>query len=147
MWFAHLRFRIVDDEEGEVVFRAVGMDVHRDFCEVAIVAAGQTRSVGRIETTPAALEAFAASLAPTDRVALEVTGNAAEIARIIAPHVAQVVVVSPHDSGLSRARARPTGSTRARWRSCWRLASWTRSGCPMSGHGRCGGGCRGATSG
>jgi transposase len=110
MSFAHLRFRIVDDEEGEVVFRAVGMDVHRDFCEVAIVAVGQTRSVGRIETTPAALEAFAASLARTDRVALEVTGNAAEIARIIAPHVAQVVVVSPHDTGFSRARAKPTGS-------------------------------------
>jgi transposase len=98
--------RIVDDEEGEVVFRAIGMDVHRDFCEVAIVAAGQTRSVGRIATTPAALELFAASLAPTDRVALEVTGNAAEIARLLAPHVAQVVVVSPHDTGISRARAK-----------------------------------------
>jgi transposase len=89
-----------------VVFRAVGMDVHRDFCEVAMVTAGQTRSVGRIETTPPALEVFAASLAPTDRVALEVTGNAVEIARIITPHVAQVVVVSPHDTGISRARAK-----------------------------------------
>jgi transposase len=98
--------RVVDDEEGEVVFRAVGIDVHRDFCEVVIVAAGQTRSAGRIEATPAALEVFAASLAPTDRVALEVTGNAAEIARVLAPHVAQVVVVSPHDTGISRARAK-----------------------------------------
>ena len=89
-----------------MVFRAIGMDVHRDFCEIAIVAAGQTRSIGRIETTPAALELFAASLAPTDRVALEVTGNAAEIARIIAPHVGAVVVVSPHDTGISRARAK-----------------------------------------
>ena len=88
------------------MFRAIGMDVHRDFCEVAIVAAGAVRSAGRIETTPAALELFASSLAPTDRVALEVTGNAAEIARIISPHVAQVVVVSPHDTGISRARAK-----------------------------------------
>jgi transposase len=88
------------------MFRAIGMDVHRDFCEVAIVAAGQTRSVGRIATTPAALEVFAASLAPTDRVALEVTGNAGEIARLLAPHVAQVVVVGPHDTGISRARAK-----------------------------------------
>ena len=88
------------------MLRAIGMDVHRDFCEVAIVAAGRVRSIGRIETTPAALELFADSLAPTDRVALEVTGNAAEIARIIAPHVAQVVVVSPHDTGISRARAK-----------------------------------------
>ena len=54
---------------------------------------------GRVPTTPAALELFAQSLAPDDRVALEVTGNAAEIARIIEPHVAGVVVVSPHDTG------------------------------------------------
>jgi transposase len=39
-------------------------------------------------------------------VALEVTGNAAEIARILQPHVSQVVVVSPHDTGISRARAK-----------------------------------------
>ena len=103
--FAHLSSRIVDDEE-VAVFRAIGMDVHRDFCEVAIVAAGEVRSAGRIETSPAALELFASSLAPTDRVALEVTGNAGEISRIIAPHVAQVVVVSPHDTGISRARAK-----------------------------------------
>ena len=88
------------------MFRAIGMDVHRDFCEVAIVAAGEVRSAGQIETTPAALEWFAASLGPSDRVALEVTGNAAEIARIIAPHVGQVVVVSPHDTGISRARGK-----------------------------------------
>ena len=63
--------------------RAIGMDVHRDFCEVAIAEAGTVRSAGRIETRPAALELFAASLAPTDVVALEVTGNAGEIARIL----------------------------------------------------------------
>jgi transposase len=103
--FAHLSSRVVDDEE-VAVFRAIGMDVHRDFCEVAIVAAGRTRSVGRIATTPEALELFASSLAPTDRVALEVTGNAGEIARILRPHVGAVVVVSPHDTGISRARAK-----------------------------------------
>jgi transposase len=103
--FARLRFRVVD-EKGEVVFRAIGMDVHRDFCEVAIAQAGTVRSAGRIETTPAALELFAASLAPSDVVALEVTGNAGEIARILEPHVARVVVVSPHDTGISRARAK-----------------------------------------
>jgi transposase len=61
---------------------------------------------GRVLTTSAALELFARSLAPTDRVALEVTGNAAEIARIIRPHVADVVVVSPHDTAIGRARAK-----------------------------------------
>ena len=37
---------------------------------------------------------------------MEVTGNAAEIARILTPHVTRVVVVSPHDTGISRARAK-----------------------------------------
>ena len=82
------------------------MDVHRDFCEVAIVQAGEVRSAGRIETSPEVLELFAASLAPDDRVVLEVTSNAAEIARILEPHVAQVVVVNPHDTTISHARAK-----------------------------------------
>ena len=37
---------------------------------------------------------------------LEVTGNAWEIARIIEPHVAQVLVVSPSDTGIRQARAK-----------------------------------------
>ena len=88
------------------MFRAIGIDVHRDFCVVAIAQAGRVRVAGRIETTPQALELFAASLAPSDRVALEITGNAGEIARILAPHVASVQVVSPNDTGISRARAK-----------------------------------------
>ena len=39
-------------------------------------------------------------------MALEVTGNAWEIARILEPHVAQVVVVSPSDTGIRQARAK-----------------------------------------
>jgi hypothetical protein len=39
-------------------------------------------------------------------VALEVTGNAWEIARLIEPHVAQVLVVSPSDTGIRQARAK-----------------------------------------
>ena len=86
--------------------RDIGLDVHRDFCEVAIQEAGEVRSAGRIETTPEKLELFARSLGSDDRVALEVTGNAWEVARIIAPHVAQVVVVSPTDTGIRQARAK-----------------------------------------
>jgi transposase len=82
------------------------LDVHRDFCEVAIVESGALRSAGRIATTPEQLELFAGSLAPTDRVALEVTGSAWEIARILEPHVARVVVVSPADTGIRQARAK-----------------------------------------
>ena len=41
------------------VGRAIGLDVHRDFCEVAICEAGVVRSAGRIKTSPEALELFA----------------------------------------------------------------------------------------
>ena len=99
------------------------MDVHLEFCEVAIVEDGEVRSAGRIETTPEQIELFAGSLGADDRVALEVTGNAWEITRIIEPHVAEVMVVTPSDTGIRRRGRRPTGSTRARWRSCWPRAA------------------------
>jgi len=86
--------------------RAIGLDVHLQFCEVAIVEAGAIRSAGRIETTPEKLLLFAQSLAPADRVALEVTGSAWEIAKILRPHVEKVVVVSPADTGIRQARAK-----------------------------------------
>jgi transposase len=88
------------------VGRAIGLDVHRDFCEVAIVEDGAVRSAGRVATTPERLELFAQSLGRDDRVALEVTGSAWEIARIVEPHVARVVVVSPADTGIRQARAK-----------------------------------------
>jgi transposase len=88
------------------VGRAIGLDVHRDFCEVAICEAGVVRSAGRIETSPEELELFAQSLGADDRVALEVTGGAWEIATILEPHVCRVVVVSPDDTGIRRARAK-----------------------------------------
>jgi transposase len=90
----------------EGVMRSVGLDVHLDFCEVAIVEDGVARSGGRVETLPERLEVFAASLGPDDRVALEVTGNAWEIARILERHVAQVLVVSPSDTTIRQARAK-----------------------------------------
>ena len=86
--------------------RAVALDVHRDFCEVAIVEEGRLRSAGRIETRPETLELFAQSLDARDWVALEVTGNAWAIARILERHVARVIVVSPNDTGIRQARAK-----------------------------------------
>jgi transposase len=96
----------LSSELEEAVVRSVALDVHLDFCEVAVVEEGELRSCGRIATTPEALELFAGSLGRDDRVALEVTGNAWEIARIIEPHVAQVLVVSPSDTGIRQARAK-----------------------------------------
>jgi transposase len=86
--------------------RAVALDVHIDFCEVAIAEQGKVRSAGRISTKPEELELFAGSLGNEDRVALEVTGNAWAIKRIIEPHVAEVIVVSPTDTGIRGARAK-----------------------------------------
>ena len=91
---------------GRSVGRAIGLDVHRDFCEVAICEAGRVRSAGRVPTTPERLELFARSLGADDRVALEVTGAVWEIARILEPHVRRVVVVSPDDTGIRQARAK-----------------------------------------
>jgi hypothetical protein len=89
------------------------------------------RSAGRIETTPERLELFARSLGADDLVALEVTGNAWEIARILEPHVTRVIVVSPDDTGIRQARAKTDRLDARSWRGCWRRASSTRSGCPM----------------
>ena len=86
--------------------RAIGLDVHLEFCEVAIAEGGAVRSAGRIETKPAELELFAQSLGAEDRVALQVTGNAWEIKRLLEPHVAEVIVVSPGDTGIRSARAK-----------------------------------------
>jgi transposase len=86
--------------------RAIGLDVHLEFCEVAIAEDREVRSAGRIETRPEQIELFARSLGSDDRVALEVTANAWEIKRIVEPHVAEVIVVSPNDTGIRGARAK-----------------------------------------
>jgi hypothetical protein len=57
------------------VGRAIGLDVHRDFCVVAICEDGVVRSGGRVPSTPEGIAALAESLLPSDRVALEVTGS------------------------------------------------------------------------
>jgi len=88
------------------VGRAIGLDVHRDFCVVAICEDGQVRSGARVPSTPEGLQVLAQSLVKSDRVALEVTGSCWEVARILEPHVERVVVVSPDDTGIAQARAK-----------------------------------------
>src|SRR6266516_4373194 len=75
--------------------RFIALDVHRDFCEVAIAEDGQLRRAGRVETTPTGLELFAQSLGADDQVVLEATGNALAIARVVERHVARVVLANP----------------------------------------------------
>jgi hypothetical protein len=54
--------------------RFVALDVHRDFCEVAIAEDGAIRLVGRVRTEPGELELFAQSLAADDEVVLRRRG-------------------------------------------------------------------------
>ena len=63
--------------------RCIGLDVHREFAQVAIWEDGVVRKAGRIQTTPEGLRDFADSLCATDEVALEATGNTHAIARLL----------------------------------------------------------------
>jgi transposase len=74
--------------------RSIALDVHCDFCEVAIKDGAEVRSAGRIKTNRAELELFARSLGGDDQVALEATGPALEIKRLLEPHVGRVVIAN-----------------------------------------------------
>jgi len=74
--------------------RSIALDVHRDFCEVAIKDTAGLRLTGRVKTKPEELELFAQSLAPDDQVALEASEPALQIARILEPHVGRVVIAN-----------------------------------------------------
>jgi transposase len=87
--------------------RFIGLDVDRDFCEVAIAEGGEVRLAGRVLTEPVALALFAQSLSVEDEVALEATGNGFGIARIIEPQVGRVVLANPKAvKGITQAGAK-----------------------------------------
>ena len=74
--------------------RGFGLDVHRDFCEVAIAECDRVRAAGRIATRVEALELFAQSLAAGDVVALEATSGSDRIVSILQRHGVRVVVAN-----------------------------------------------------
>jgi hypothetical protein len=75
--------------------RVVGLDVHRDFRELAVVDNGVLRSAGRVSTTPEKLALLGRSLGADVVVVLEGTGNAVTIAALPRPHVRRVVLCEP----------------------------------------------------
>ena len=75
--------------------RCIGLDVHREFAQVAVWEDGVVRQAGQIALTDEALRVFADSLGPEDEVAIEATCNTQAIVRLIEPHVARVVVSNP----------------------------------------------------
>ena len=64
--------------------RCIGLDVHRDFAQVAVWQDGQVAQAGTFAATPEGVREFAAGLGPADEVALEATGNTWAIAAVLA---------------------------------------------------------------
>ena len=75
--------------------RYIGMDVHREFAQLAVLEDGRLRDEGKIGVTPEALRAWAEGLHSDDQVALEATGNSDAIANLLTPLVGRVVVSNP----------------------------------------------------
>jgi len=129
--FARLLSHVHTAEGRERMRRCFGLDVHREFAQVAIWEEGRVRHVGQIETTPEALRLFADSLAPSDQVAIEATCNTHAIAKLLEPRVGRVVVSNPQKTRRSpRPRSRPTRSTPRCSPSYWPRITCRRCGCP-----------------
>ncbi len=75
--------------------RCFGLDVHREFAQVAIWQDGVVRQAGQVAATSEGLRCFADSLAPTDEVALEATCNTHAIAKLLQGRVGRVVISNP----------------------------------------------------
>jgi transposase len=77
--------------------RFVGLDVHKSVIEACILDAdGRVEARHRFALDEQALALFARTrLRPDDRVVLEATTNTWAVARVIRPHVAEVVVSNP----------------------------------------------------
>jgi transposase len=75
--------------------RCIGLDVHREFAQVAVWEDGKVRQAGQVVITGEALRVFADSLGPEDEVAIEATCNTHAIVRTIEPLVARVIVSNP----------------------------------------------------
>lgn len=118
--------------------RCIGLDVHREFAQVAIWEDGVIWQAGRIQTTPQALRLFADSLCATDEVALEATGNTYAIARLLERHVGRVVVSNPQKTrAIAEAKVKTDKVDAAVLAGCWRPTTCPRCGCPTTKPTRC----------
>jgi transposase len=91
------------------VVRFFGLDVHLDFCEVAVAEGdGRVSRVGRIGSSPDAIREFAAGLRRDDQVVLQASCGAMMIARLPAEgNVGRVVVCNAAETpAISRARVK-----------------------------------------
>jgi transposase len=74
--------------------RFFGIDVHLEFCEVAVAEGGKVSQVGRIASTPGAIREFARGLGGEDQVVLDASGSVMAIARIVRESNVGRVIVS-----------------------------------------------------
>ena len=75
--------------------RVIGLDVHRNFAQVAILEDGLVKNHGRFAMARDAVLNFGATLTKQDDVVLEATGNTAIIVRLLAPFVHRVAIANP----------------------------------------------------
>jgi transposase len=87
--------------------RFIGIDVHRDFCEVCVLdrVSGEEQR-RRVATRPAELEVFAHELEQDDVVALETSSPATAVARALEPYAGRVLVIDPRRLVRAGARAK-----------------------------------------
>lgn len=94
-------------EGGDEVKRSFGLDVHLDFCEVAVCEDNQVSRLGRVASTPKAIREFAAGLRAGDQVALEASCGAMMIAGLLRESPARVVVCNAAETrAISHARVK-----------------------------------------
>ncbi len=74
--------------------RFFGIDVHLEFCEVAVAEGGKVSQAGRIASTPEAIREFARGLGGEDQVVLDASGSVMAIARILRESNVGRVIVS-----------------------------------------------------
>jgi transposase len=87
--------------------RCIGLDVHREFAQIAVWEDGRVRQAGQIALTDEALRIFADSLGPEDEVAIEATCNTHAIVRLLEARVGRIVVSNPQKTrAIAEARVK-----------------------------------------
>ncbi|MGB5557279.1 MAG: hypothetical protein WBN04_04610, partial [Paracoccaceae bacterium] len=101
---------------------------------------GELSKLGRVPMLRDQLEAFARKeLTDDDHVVIEATGNAASVAKLLAPFVDRVIIANPKQVRMiAHAKSRPTQSMRPCWPNSVRRAFCQKSGFPMRGPLLCG---------
>lgn len=75
--------------------RVIGLDVHRNFAQIAELKEGVLRQRGRLDLVRHKVLEFARTLGPDDEVVLEATGNTMAIVRLLKPYAGRVIIANP----------------------------------------------------